>query len=43
MSEPQFAYEKLLNSYLDSLRVFFAVEGNINIAVGLCDHADAIK
>lgn len=43
MSEPQLAYEKLLNSYLDSLRVFFAVEGNINIAVGLCDHADAIK
>ena len=43
MSEPQHAYESLIKSYFDSLRVFFEVEDAICVKTGLSDHADAIK
>lgn len=43
MSEPQHAYEALMQAYIDSLMTFFGVVGDINVATGICDHADAIR
>lgn len=43
ISEPQHAYEALMQAYKDSLFTFFGVEGEVHVVTGICDHSDAIR